>query len=384
MNLIADSDGQDDRVTATKAVSSGFFVLCSISALLLGLFYASYPFIPFQSLFHLSSTAASLDSSRAAAVFIICFVVSLPLSIVHRVQAGYQEGFVSQLWQSTGNVLGLVGVLVAIKLRGQLCQLAIGLAAMPLLALVANYAIQFRFKRAWLLPRWKYFDLNLSRSILQSSIYFFVLQLATVAVFSIDSLIAIHILGHTATAEYNVVQKLFQVGPILVGVCSAPLWPAYAEALSRRDLVWVRKTLRRSVELSAAISSMISLCLLAFLSPILSIWVGPRFHPSRWLTVGFALSAVLVTSTSAVASYLNGSNFLQGQVVLVLLQSAAGIFLKLYLGKQFGSAGIIWGTVIPYCLLILPAYLWIVPRLLKTQRNTNYSTHTQFAIRPAT
>jgi len=66
----------------------------------------------------------------------------------------------------------------------------------------------------------------------------------------------------------------------------APLWPAYSEALARRDVPWVRRTLGHSVLVVIAVSLPANVLLALLGTSILRFLVGPQVVPSTLLLVG--------------------------------------------------------------------------------------------------
>jgi len=164
--------------------------------------------------------------------------------------------------------------------------------------------------------------------------------------------------------EYSLVAKLYQIAPALAAVWFAPLWPAYAEAIARGDVHWARKSLISSIGLATACSGFISLVVSFSIRPLVLLWTRTAIKPSPWLIAGFAVYTVILTGTSAVAAYLNGSNYIRGQAVLVILQAALSVVLKVVLSHFIGSAAIVWGTSLAFLLSVIPAYIYLVPKLL--------------------
>ena len=92
INVIAHADGKNDRSAAQVAVSSVFFMLMGSAFLLLSIFLIIYTFIPWGGIFNVTSSLAMRESGPATAVFVMCFIVNLPIGIAQKVQIGYQEG----------------------------------------------------------------------------------------------------------------------------------------------------------------------------------------------------------------------------------------------------------------------------------------------------
>jgi hypothetical protein len=102
-------------------------------------------------LFNVESLAATEEAGPALMVFVICFALSIPTSIVQRVQLGLQIGFENSFWQIGGSILGLVLTLLGIYFEGSLPWLVAAMAGGPIIASVANGAWFFLQQRE-LLP----------------------------------------------------------------------------------------------------------------------------------------------------------------------------------------------------------------------------------------
>lgn len=365
MNQVAYATGHGEKDSIRKSISSTFFVLCAIAVLGCLLLAAVYPFIPWQSLFRTATPAEASEAARAVAVMIVSFLLTLPLTTVQRVQAAYQEGFETQAWEIAGVILSLCGLLIAIHLRAGLPILAVVFVTGPLLGLVLNWVTYFMIRRRSQMPALRLLDLQLIKRVIHDGAYFFIPQIAGVLIFSIDSLIILHYFGEAELGKYTLVAKLFQTIPALAGVWFAPLWPAYAESIARGDHAWVRRTLFRSTVLFGTACALIASIAALFARPIIHLWTGTEVAPSPWLLSGFALFSVIIVTTSAIATYLNGAHFLKVQALVSAVGGAACVVLKIALCKYWSVSGAIWGTDLGYLLVIIPAYCFILPRLLR-------------------
>jgi len=365
MNHIAYAIGRGDKDDIRKSVSSSFFVL--LAAALLGclLMVAVYPLIPWQSLFRTKTSLEAREASKAVAVMALSFLFTLPFTTVQRVQAAYQEGFETQLWEIGGVVLSLFGLLAAIRLHADLPTLAVVFTLGPLLGLVLNWIVYFLIRRPAEVPSFRLVEFQLVRRLVHEGGYFFIIQITGILFFSIDSFIVLHYFGQAALGSYSLVAKLFQILPGLAGVWFSPLWPAYAESIARGDHAWVRRTLLQSTALATAGCALGACMLVVLARPMIHMWTGADVDPSLWLLAGFALNSILVVSTSAIATYLNGRNFIKGQVNIVTAATLLSIVAKIGLCKYWSVSGAIWGTDLAYILVIIPSYCFIVPRLIR-------------------
>ena len=228
------------------------------------------------------------------AVFIACFAANLPLGVVQQVQLGYQEGFVTSLWESAGRVLGLVGLLLVIYLKAGLTWLVLAMAGAPALAWLLNSLVLYGFRRPWLRPRVTELPQRQRQKSSPYRSFFFMLQMGVTLIYGSDNLIITQFLGPEAVTQYAIPYQMFSLSLVIFNIVIAPLWPAYGEAIARGDIAWVQKTLNRSLKIILLSTGVVSLFLVIFGNQLLNIWVGPKISPSLLLNLGLGFWMVTI------------------------------------------------------------------------------------------
>jgi O-antigen/teichoic acid export membrane protein len=363
LNAISEANGKDDREAAHRYVSSSFFMLSGVAIVLMVGFAASYAFIPWRRLLNVTSPLALQEAGPAMAVFVACFSANMPLGVVQRVQLGYQEGFKNNLWQGAGNILGLFALLLAISVKAGLAWLVLAMAGGPVLAAMVNWAIEFHVTRPWLAPVWKSSGREAAQKILGIGFLFFILQLAVALAFTSDNIVAAQMFGPEAVTQYAVPMRLFTLIGYIVGMLFGPLWPAYGEAIARRDIEWAKQTLVRSLWLALLVCGLPAVAFVIFGKAIVQIWVGSQIQPSFSLLLGMGIWAVLGGLGTTLSSFLNGANVVRFQVICASFMAISALGLKIWFAGIFGLAGIIWGTVIAYILFSVIPSVYYVPLL---------------------
>jgi len=371
LNAISDANGKDDREAARRYVSSAFLMLSAVGALLALSFALIYPWIPWRGVFNVSSPKAVAEAGPAMTVFICCFLANMPLGIVQRAQMGYQEGFLNSLWQGFGRVLGLGGILIAIHFRAGLPWLVLAMAGLPMLATLLNGLVLFGFRKPWLRPTWHSATAEDARRILRTGILFFVLQVAVTMAFASDNIIAAQILGPGAVTQYSIPMRMFSFVPMILAVMMVPLWPAYGESIARGDVLWVKRTLVRSLKISLLVTSVASFLLVVFGVQVVHLWVGPEITPSFPLLLGLGVWMVMQAGGTAVAMFLNGANILRFQAVCASLMAIGALIGKIILAHLIGISGIIWGRILAYGLCTTVPLVIYVPKLLSKMERCN-------------
>lgn len=357
VNSIADARGGDDREVVARCVSTAVFLLLGVALLSLGTLGIVGTVIPWARIFRVSSNLAMSETGPSVIIFLVCFLVNLPLGIVEKVRMGYQEGFANSVWQVAGSVAGLVLVLLAIGLQAGLPWLVLAMAGAPVLAMAGNAAHQFLFCRPWLRPRFSLADRATLARLVKIGSQFLVIQMLTAIGLASDNLIIARVRGVSAVTEYAVVQKLYSLA-LLPQFLVAPLWPAFGEALAREDFRWARRALIRSVMVSVALAALIAIPLLFAGRLIVANWAGSHLAPSRLLLAGFTCQMILGAYGGAMTAFLNSSRALRRQVLFYGAASVSAILLKLLLIIKWETAGVAWGTVLGFGLFYaIPAGL---------------------------
>lgn len=356
LNAVSKADGLDNRTSATTAVSSAFFMLSGIAISLFAIFWITYPYVPWGRVFNVTSDVAISESGPAMAILVLICLINMPLGIIGRIQMGYQEGYKNQLWLSLGALLGLAGVLIAIYLKAGLPWLVLAISGGPLLATLMNGFHLFAFSRPHLFPKWRHFNLANSKNLIGVGMIFFLLQFFTLLSSSVDNIVIAQVLGASAVASYAITKKLFMIMQINQFIIQ-PLWPAFGEAMARKNYKWAKKTLTRTLKFSLSTGMLTALPLLIFGKSIISFWVGPELVPSSALLVGFFFYVFLVNYGGTMSVFLNSGSLVGKQCVFVGMAAISSVILQIILAGPWGTIGVIWAILIGYSLFyVIPAY----------------------------
>ncbi|MBU4312186.1 MAG: oligosaccharide flippase family protein, partial [Candidatus Omnitrophica bacterium] len=356
LNAISRANGLDNHDEAVTAVSSVFFILTGIAVFLSVIFWIIYPHVSFQRIFNVTSDAAIRESGPAMAIFILIYLVNIPLGIIERIQMGFQEGYKNQLWLGIGAILGLAGVLTAIYFKAGLPWLVLAISGGPLLATLINGFYLFTFSRPYLFPKWRYFNLAISKNLIGVGVIFFVLQFFSVIGYYVDNIVIAQVWGASAVASYAVTKKLFSVTQINAFILQ-PLWPAFGEALTRKEYKWAKRTLIRTLKFSLSTGMLAALPLLIFGKSIISFWVGPQLVPSSALIIGFFFWVFLVNYGGTMSVFLSNDSLVRKQCFFIGITGISSIMLQIILVRSCGVAGAIWAPLIAYSLFfVIPAY----------------------------
>lgn len=353
LNQVSHAYGREDNEAIKKVISSGYGALCVVAVVVLLVFILAYPHVPWFKIFNVESKAAQAEAGPAIAAFISCFSLAIPFGIVQKVQIGMQRSFLSNLWQCGSSIMSLVGVLVVISFQGGLMWLVIAFMGVPLLASLLNSIIFFGRMMPQISPSPSLVSKSVIRKITKTGVLFFVLQIVSAVAYSSDGLVIAHVLGVSSVPQFSIPEKLFAVIAGVVQMLLAPLWPAYGEALVRRDLAWVKNTLKHSVVVSVTLAFIGSVLLISFFPFILKVWVHNKVNPPVMLVLGFGTWKVIEAVGFAMAMFLNGANVVSFQIIVSILTGISALILKIVFVHHFGVGGTVWATIASFSVFAL-------------------------------
>ncbi len=267
-------------------------------------------------------------------------------------------------WQCVGSILGLIGILLVIHTQGGVAWLAAAFVGAPQLAALINTMTFFSVSKPEIAPRWSDVSRADLRTISHTGILFLVLQIVGTISYSSDTLIVAQTMGAASVAVYAIPDKLFALVSQVNIMMLLPLWPAYGEALTRGDTLWVRKTLRRSL-FTALVFSSLSVSILVIFGPkVIGLWIAHAIKVPFLLICAFAVWKVIEACGNAVAMFLNGALIVRAQVAIGIAIAISSISLKLFLINRIGLPGVPLGSAIAFlCCSAVPFYLIIRRRL---------------------
>ena len=367
INAVSEAHGRGDRAAIRRYFSSAVLAL-SGAALLLLLTPIVATQVGWASLFKLTDPLAQQEVAASVATVMVCIALAMPLALLQRVQIGLQQGFVASLWQCASNLISLVAIVLATQLQLGLPWLVAALLGAPVLAALLNSIVFLMRAEPDLRPARRFVTAPAVKRLLATGSAFFVLQLAVAGVLYSDSIIIAYQLGASAVAEYAVPERLFSIVSVLLATALGPLWPAYREAIVRGDLPWVKRTLRRSLNLAIGLSFTASLVLVLAGPWLMWQWVGAAVPANPALLWMLGLWKILESAGLALAMFLNGAGVMRLQVLTALIMLAATVLIKPWMVGEMGIVGAPLSTALIYFVVTLVPLAFVIRRELRRIR----------------
>jgi O-antigen/teichoic acid export membrane protein len=363
---IAHAYSKQDFVTARKLINTAWYVLCTLSLIIMTLNIVLIQYIPWGKLYTTQNQTLNTEFQQVIVVFIGLVILNIVPSMTSKVQLGLQQGQIAGVWQLLANISILPCIIMTIALHGTLLHLTLSLMLPLLLSQVINTFLFF-YKNPELRPTITPPSISDSKNLLKNSTLFFILQLSSALSFAADNIIIASSISIDAVSEYAITDRVFSIIAIPSGLLLMPLWPSYSAAFASGDKQWAFKTLKTSLQITIIAASTMSLILLIFYSDITTYWLNHTPQTPLLCLIGFALWKVVEASGNAIAMLLNGANIIKAQVIISIVFMTTTLTVKLTIGYKFGINGIIWSTLIIYSTVVIIPYIATLRKIFTTQ-----------------
>jgi O-antigen/teichoic acid export membrane protein len=356
VNHLSEAFARDDRDAAGRYVSTGFFWLLVIAAGMALLFYPLLPLIPWDWLFNVRAEDVREETRGAVAAVIAVFLVNFPLSVVGPIYAAYQRSYIANLFRIVGNVASLGVLIAATQLKLRLPWLVVAMGGVPLTMSVVNLAFITR-DMPWLAPRLRNVGRNTLFDLASVSTPLFLFQVGALLINELQTLVVARRAGLMMVADYTVFLKVYSVPVLVLGMIDGPLIPSFREALTRRDVGWLRQTFWKAQWIKLAVCAVATVYYVGFgnfATGLLS-EKTVQFDSKVWL----AATALTVVGTwnGSFNDLLISTNRLWLLVRFILANGVVTATLTYLAAERYGVLGIVTATTV-YSLIVTT---WVFP-----------------------
>ncbi len=369
------SEGDTDK--AQRYISSAYFALVMVAVGTCGAVWLLSSEIVWSTLFNV---AGDVTESRARAMSLICitaYAVSLPLSLVGRVQYAYQQVTRSNLWQMAGAVSSVPMVLGSIYLKMSAVTVVAASVVGPVIVSCLNNIWFFTRKMPNMSPRIGRVGWLTIRQLFPLSMLFLSLNVAAAAALSSDAFIIAHALSLQAVTNFAVPAKLFALLGALISVLALALWPANGAALTAGNIAWVRNTTRRMTLILTSTVFLLSVALIFSGHRLLGEWTSHRVESDLRLLVGFGLWYTIFAFASSMATVQFSAGVVGPQLLGWTAFLCVSVPAKWYGARYFGISSVPYIGSGLYLMTVLPAVMIGYHRVLAKSISTAPQTQTR-------
>jgi O-antigen/teichoic acid export membrane protein len=206
----------------------------------------------------------------------------------------------------------------------------------------------FYYNRREYIPRLKWIDISKVHDILKLGGSFFIIQIATIVMFSISNMMIIQLLSPKDVSVYNVIFRLFSVLTLTFSIVITPYWSAFTEAHKKSDFKWIKKSIF-NLHILLVLSIVGAAVLIAFHQIILDLWLGKnKIVPGYMLSIMIAVYSIVLNWSNIYSHFLNGIGKLRMQTIIAVIQAALVIPSCLFFTNvlKLGLVGVVLSMVV--------------------------------------
>jgi O-antigen/teichoic acid export membrane protein len=346
-NKFAEAKAKGDLTLARAYISTAYFSLGILSLTLIILFCGFNFFLDWARLFNVNSLM--LDDLRILLPLVFSFFcLQLVLKLITTIYTSDQHHSIQVKVTFYSSVLSLISIWLMTKCGKQsLLIFSITYSLIPFLLLMGLniFAFSFRFKK--FKPSFGLWKVDHLKDILGLGMYFFLIQISIIILFSTDNIIISQLFGPKEVVPFNIAYKYMSISTMILSIFLAPYWSATTDSYIKKDIAWIKTSLINIFKIS--LGSILFIFLLVLLSPYAyKIWVGEDISIPLSLTSYMALFFSITILYAPFNQIINGIGKVKIQVYSFGISAIVNVPLSIFLAKNIGMgvSGVILSTIL--------------------------------------
>ena len=344
-NKFAEAIASGKTELARTYVSTTYAILTVIIAIVLLIFFCINPFLNWAKILNTPADMASELSILALIVFSF-FCLEFVLQLVTIILTANQQPAKASLFGFLGNLISLCIIFLLTKTTsGNLIYLGTIFSITPVLVLVASSLWFYTHSYKQFAPSIKFVKFHFARDLMGLGIKFFVIQIAAIILYQTSNIIIAHLFGPEQVTPYNIAYKYFGVITMTFSIIMLPLWSAFTEAWTKKDITWIKNTVNKLILIWGLIAISV-IIMFVFSTFIYRLWVGKEIKVPVSVSAVMAAYVVINGWCGIFSQFLNGVGKIKLQLYVGIVGALINIPIAIMLGKHLGIYGVILSTVI--------------------------------------
>jgi len=334
-NKFAEAVASKNDELAQIYVSTTYAILTIICASLWIIFLIANQYLNWSHILNISQSMNSEISILALIVFTY-FCLQFVLRIITTIITANQSPAIESLIGVSGQIISLIFVIILVTTtKGSLIKLAIALCASPILVLVSASLVFFRGSYRNYKPIVSKIKFSYAKGLFNLGIVFFIIQVAGVIQYETANIIIAQNFNTSNVTSYNIVYKYFGILNMLFLIFVTPFWSASTEAYLKKDIRWIKNSIKK-YNLLNILLVLLGCLMLLFSQTIYNLWLGKGkvsigFNLSLWGFLYFSMTMFV----SKYVFFLNGINALRIQFIACILSPFIYVAVALLLIKHY-------------------------------------------------
>jgi O-antigen/teichoic acid export membrane protein len=344
-NKFAEAVATGKYELARTYVSTTYAILTIIIAIVLLIFCCINPFLNWAKILNTPADMAGELSLLALIVFGF-FCLQFVLRLITTIITANQQPAKASLFDFMGSLVSLSLIYLLTKTTsGNLIYLGTVFSLTPVLVLTSSSLWFYTHKYKQYAPSVKFVKFHYARDLMNLGIKFFIIQMSAVILYQTSNIIISHLFGPEQVTPYNIAYKYFGIITMAFSMIMVPLWSAYTEAWIKKDISWIKNTIKKLILIWVLIATIV---IIMFISStfIYRMWVGKEIKVPISVSAVMAAYVIINAWCGIFSQFLNGVGKIKLQLYSGIFGALINIPLAIMLAKHLGIYGVILSTVL--------------------------------------
>lgn len=341
-NKFAEAKATENITLCRKYVSTTYAIMMILMVVVFGIFYVANLFLNWCDILNLPAVYEhEIKEMFVILTGVLC--IQMIADVLTKLFAGDQRPAYNGLITIVSQVLSLAMILFLVHYtQGSLIMLAAYFSSIPTITLVIATFFFFKTKHYKpYRPSIKYIDFKLSKNIIGMGVKFFLLQISIIAILQLMNLVLTRNCGADSVTLYNVAYKYFSILLLVMGLIVNPLWSAFTDAFTKKDIAWMRGTLKKCDQMNILV---VLVGIVAyFVAPTFyKLWIGDTLQIPDALSLWVMIFAVAQTIGFVYMTLINGIGRVKIQTILFCVFAVMAFPVMSLSTRNFGVIGIVF------------------------------------------
>lgn len=356
-NKFTEAKVNNNYEIAKAYVSSAYFTIGSISLFIIFIFLILNQFIDWTAVFNTKQNLSGELSILLPIIFVF-FGLQLVSKLIITIYQADQHHSIDGKIQFFSQLLSLIVIWCLTKTnKSSLLLFGSLISAIPVIILIIFNFISFNTTYVMFRPQFRLWKKEYINDISSLGFKFFIIQIASLVLFSSDNFIIIKLFGPEDVVKYNLAFKYFSIVTMGYTILITPFWSSFTEAYANKDFVWIRKTISTMQKIWLLVP--ILLLGMIFISNwFYSFWIGRSIDIPLNLSLSMALFVLMMTFNMIYVNFINGVGKIKLQLYTSIITMIINIPLSIFFGKYlgWGPAGVVLATCcsLLYAVILRP------------------------------
>lgn len=342
---------KEKRVEVKRLVSTAFFLLLILSVIFITIFFFITRFANWNIILNLNEGISSniVISSLYSIIFVI--FLTIPFSLIQRIQQGFLKGYIFEAWSILGGILSFLSTFFLIHVKAPMHHLILSQYGIPVVILILNFVLTCARKPNWFLPSVYDFDFKVVKNVWKESIIYFFVVTSYLAANFFDSLLIKYNLSSQELIKYSNGFRLANLIIIPITIWCSYSLPVINEKLINNMVGEARQLVVKNYKLTTIYSFILALANFLAINFVIKIWVGDEYLYSPIEKISFSFLIIHYGLQAFISFIMITDKFLLWTLVFLTLSTIVVLCLKFILIKQYSYIGIIFSNVIGFGIL---------------------------------